>query len=63
MIEIGDLVWDDVRKIFGMVTEEVDHEACTWIVSWYDGRQNWVDAATINYWKYLLEELRKEIVK
>jgi hypothetical protein len=60
-IKVGDLLWDDVRKIFGIVSEEIDHEAFTWVASWNDGRQNWVDSTTIRVWKRNLEVLRSEL--
>lgn len=59
-IQVGDLLWDDVRKIFGLVIEELDSEADTWIANWNDGRTVWIHGETVINWKTNLYKLRKE---
>lgn len=59
-IKVGDLLYDDVRKIFGIVAAEHDSEADTWIANWNDGRSVWVFRDSIVSWKKQLEMLKRE---
>lgn len=59
-IQVGDLLYDEVRKIFGVVSNELEAEADTWIAHWSDGRTVWVFKDSIISWKKQLEILKGE---
>lgn len=42
MIYVGALIYDDVRKVFGLVTEHLDESAETWYVVWNNGYEAWI---------------------
>jgi hypothetical protein len=58
--KLGDLLWDDMRGIYGIITEKLSEEAGTWMVYWSDDRTNWVYSETILRWKKELEELKEK---
>ena len=60
-IEISDMVYDEGKKVFGMVVEYVPNHGYHWIVEWQDGRKNWVDDETVVYWKRNLIKYRNEM--
>lgn len=57
MIKIGDLLYDADDKCFGVVSERREGYPFPWIVTWNDGRINWVDSSTVNVWKKELKDL------
>jgi hypothetical protein len=56
-IKTGDLLWDDLRKKFGIVVEETGHHDRRWIIYWNDNRRNWVDEYTALGWKLELKKI------
>lgn len=58
-IKLGDLVYSIATMTFGVVTEKKDH-MYPWVISWNDGKENWVDDDTAKAWKQELLNLLKE---
>ena len=59
MIYVGALIYDDIRKVFGLVTEELDESANTWYIDWNDGRQSWIFANDLYKFIESAERLKK----
>ena len=59
MIYVGALIYDDVRKVFGLVTELLDESANTWYIDWNDGRQSWIFASDLYKFIESAERLKR----
>lgn len=60
MIYVGALIYDDVRKVFGLVTELLDESANTWYIDWNDGRQSWIFASDLYKFIESAERIKDE---
>lgn len=60
MIYVGALIYDDIRKVFGLVTELLDGTAKTWHISWNDGRESWIFASDLYKFIESAERLKND---